>query len=44
MGTYSSDGKYSTDCDSSEEEDDPEYYDSSSDELGVSANRWSTSE
>jgi hypothetical protein len=25
MGTYSSDGKYSTDHDSSEEEDDQEY-------------------
>jgi hypothetical protein len=26
MGTYSSDGKYSTDYDSSEEKDDPEYW------------------
>ena len=44
MGTYSSDGMYSTDCDSSEEEDDPEYYDLSSDESGESVNRQSTSE
>ena len=35
---------YSTDCDSSEEEDDPEYYDLSSDESGESANCQSTSE
>ena len=34
MGTYSSDGMYNTNCDSSEEEDDPEYYDLSSDESG----------
>ena len=26
MGTYSSDGKYNTDCDSNKEEDDPEYW------------------
>ena len=32
MGMYSSDDMYSTDCDSSEEEDDTEYYDSSNDE------------
>ena len=43
MGTYSSDGMYSTDCDSSEEEDDPEYCDSSSDESGESVNRRSIS-
>jgi hypothetical protein len=41
MGTYSSDGKYSTDCDSSKEEDDPEYCNN---ESGESANRQSTSE
>ena len=40
----SSDGMYSTDCDSGEEEDDLEYYDSSSDESGKSANRQSISE
>ena len=44
MGTYSSDGMYSTDCDSSKKEDDLEYYDSCSDESGESANRQSTSE
>ena len=44
MGTYSSDGMYSTDCDSSEEKDDSEYYDSSNDESGESANRHSSSE
>ena len=44
MGTYLSDGIYSTDCDSSEEEDDPKYSDSSSNESGESANRHSTSE
>ena len=44
MGMYSSDGMYSTDYDSSEEEDDPEYYDSSSDEFGELVNRQSTSE
>ena len=44
MGTYSSDGKHSTDCDSSEEEDDPEYCDSTSDESSESANHQSTSE
>ena len=44
MGTYSSDGMYSTDYDSSEEEDDPEYCDSSNDEFGKSVNRQSTSE
>jgi len=44
MGTYSSDGMYSTDCDSSQEEDDLEYYESSSDESGESANCQSTSE
>jgi hypothetical protein len=38
MGTYSSDGMYSTDYDSNEEEDDPEDCDSSSDESGESAN------
>ena len=43
MGTYSRDGMYSTICDSSEEEDNPEYYDSSSDEYSESANRQSTS-
>ena len=43
MGTYSSDGMYSTDYDSSEEEDDPEYSDSSSDESGESVHRQSTS-
>ena len=36
--------KYSTDYDSSEEEDDPEYCDSSSGESGESANLQSTSE
>ena len=44
MGTYSSDGMYSTDYDSSDEEDDPEYCDSSNDEFGKSVNRQSTSE
>ena len=44
MGTYSSDGMYSTDCDSSEEEDDLEYYDSSSDESSELVNRQSPSE
>jgi hypothetical protein len=44
MGTYLSDGMYSTDCHSSEEEDDPEYCDSSSNKSGESANRRSTSE
>jgi hypothetical protein len=44
MGTYSSDGMYNTDYDSSEEEDDPEYCDSSSDESDESANHQSTSE
>ena len=39
MGTHSSDSMYSTDCDSSEEEEDPEYCDESSE----SANRQSTS-
>ena len=43
MGTYSSDGMYSTDYDSSDEEDDPEYCDSSSDESSESVNRQSTS-
>ena len=43
MGTYSSDGMYNTNCDSSEEEDDPEYHDSSSNKSGESANRQSTS-
>ena len=43
MGTYSSDGMYSIDYDSSEE-DDPEYYNSSSDESGESANHQSTSD
>ena len=43
MGTYSSDGMYSTDCDS-REEDDSEYYDSSSDESGELGNLQSTSE
>jgi hypothetical protein len=38
MGTYSSDGMYNTDYDSSEEKDNPEYYDWSSDELGKSVN------
>ena len=41
---YSSDGMYSTDCDSSEKEDDLEYCDSSSDESSESVNRHSTSE
>ena len=41
---YSSDGMYSTDYDSSEEEEDLEYCDSSSDESGESANHQSTSE
>jgi hypothetical protein len=44
MGTYSSDGMYSTNCDLSEEEDDQEYCDSSSDESGELENRQSTSE
>ena len=44
MGTYSSDGMYSTDCVSSEQEDNPEYYDSSNDESGKSADHQSTSE
>jgi len=44
MGTYSSDGMYNTDYDSSEEEDNPEYYDLSSDESGESLNRQNTSE
>ena len=44
MGTYSSDGMYSTDYDSSKKEDDLEYCDSSSDESGESVNRQSTSE
>jgi len=44
MGMYSSDDMYNIDCDSSEEEDDTEYCDSSSDESGESANRQSTSE
>jgi len=44
MGIYSSDGMYSTECDSSEEEDDLEYSDSSSDEFGESAICLSTSE
>ena len=44
MGTYSSNGMYNSDCDSSEEEDDPEYCDSSSDESSESANHQSTSE
>ena len=35
---------YSTDCDSSEEEDDPKYCDSSSDESSESVNHQSTSE
>ena len=35
--------KYSTDCDSSEEEDDPEYCNSSSDVSGESAKCQSTS-
>ena len=41
---YPSDGMYSTDYDSSEEEDDPLYCDSSSDEFGELVNRQSTSE
>ena len=41
---YSSDGMYSTDWDSSEEKDDLEYYDSSSNESGESANHQNTSE
>ena len=44
MEMYSSDDMYSTDCDSSEEEDDLEYCDLSSDESSESANRQSTSE
>jgi hypothetical protein len=44
MGTYSSDGMYNTDCDSSEEENDPEYCNSSSDESGELAIHHSTSE
>ena len=44
MGAYLSDGMHSIDCDSSEELDDPEYYDSSNNESGKSANRQSTSE
>ena len=36
MGTYSSDGMYSTDYDSNVEEDHAEYYDSFSDESGES--------
>jgi hypothetical protein len=43
MGTYSNDGMYITDYDSSEEEDDPKYCDSSNDESGESANCQSTS-
>ena len=43
MGMYSSDGMYSTNCDSSEEEDDPEYCYSSNDESGESTNHQSTS-
>jgi len=39
MGTYSSDGMYSTDYDSSEEEDNPKYCDSSSNESGELARR-----
>jgi hypothetical protein len=35
---------YSTNCDSSEEEDDPEYSNSSRNEYGELANRQSTSE
>jgi hypothetical protein len=41
---YLSEGMYSTDCDSSEEEDDPEYHDSSCDEFGESTNHQNTSE
>ena len=44
MGTYLSDGMYNTDYDSSEEEDNLEYYDSSSDESGGSVNHQNTSE
>ena len=44
MGMYSSDGKDNTDYDSSEEEDNLEYCDSSRDEFGESTNRQSTSE
>ena len=44
MRTYSSDGKYSTDCDSNEVEEDPEYYDSSNEESSESVNRQSPSE
>ena len=44
MGTYSSNGMYNTDCDSSKEEDDLEYRDSSSDESSESANRQNTGE
>ena len=39
MGMYSSDDMYNIDCDSSEEEDDTEYCDSSSDESSKSA-KW----
>jgi hypothetical protein len=35
---------YNTNCDCSEEEDDPKYYDSSIDKSGESANHLSTSE
>ena len=41
---YSSDDMYSTDCDSSEEEDDTEYCDWFNDESSESANHQSTSE
>jgi hypothetical protein len=43
MGTYSSDGMYNTDYDSSEEENDLEYCDSSSNESGGSVIHHSTS-